>query len=202
MQLVAFDLYGTLLDVAGLAGTLSAILGRDAAPLLAAWRKAQLERTWELNRQGRYQPFDAVTAAALAEVAPELDEATAARLGAAWLALPPFPDAAATLARLPRTAVLSNGTRAMIDAALAAAGLSVDVVRSVDELGVYKPDPRVYALLDELAPRADTLFVSANGWDADGARRAGHHVAWIDRGGAAPSVAPDLRVTSLGELPA
>jgi 2-haloacid dehalogenase len=205
MQLVAFDLYGTLVDVSGLAGRLSDILGRDAAPLLARWRAAQLERTWELNREGRYQPFDAVTRAALAQVAPDLDSAVAARMAEAWLALPAYPDAAETLARLAaagaRTAVLSNGTPAMIASAVAAAGLRLDHLRSVDEVGVYKPDPRVYALLDDLADRADTLFVSANGWDAEGALRAGRTVCWIDRGGAAPALAPHLRITSLAELP-
>src|SRR5262249_34929442 len=140
-QLVAFDLYGTLLDIATLAGKLSAVLGRDATPLLGPWRKAPLERTWELNRMGTYEPFDRVTAWALARVAPDLDEAMRARLAAAWLTLPAYPDAAAALATLraagARTAILSNGTRAMIESALAAANLPIDVVRSVDEVGVY-----------------------------------------------------------------
>ena len=41
------------------------VAGEGAAALLGRWRKAQLERTWRLNR-------DRVTAAALKEVAPEL----------------------------------------------------------------------------------------------------------------------------------
>jgi hypothetical protein len=51
-----------------------------------------------------------------------------------------------------------------------------------------------------LAPRERTLFVSANGWDADGCKRDGRTVAFIDRGGAPPALAPDLRITSLAEL--
>src|SRR3954470_9773130 len=91
---VAFDLYGTLLDVSGLADQMDAVSGEaedaataqpgskagastdlpgGAAALLAAWRKAQLERTWKLNEQGAYEPFDVVTAKALFEVAPQLD---------------------------------------------------------------------------------------------------------------------------------
>ena len=96
--------------------------------------------------------------------------------------------------------MLSNGTAAMIRSALSAARLPIATVRSVDEVRVYKPDPRVYALLDRLAPRERTLFVSANGWDADGCKRDGRTVAFIDRGGAPPALAPDLRVTSLAEL--
>jgi FMN phosphatase YigB (HAD superfamily) len=65
---------------------------------------------------------------------------------------------------------------------------------------VYKPDPRVYALLDALAPKERTLFVSSNGWDAEGCKRDGRTVAFIDRGGKGPALPPDLRVTSLTEL--
>ena len=66
-EAVAFDLYGTLLDVSGLAARCSAVVGGEGGALLALWRKAQLERTWELNRDGAYQPFDVVTSRALAE---------------------------------------------------------------------------------------------------------------------------------------
>jgi 2-haloacid dehalogenase len=203
-QLVAFDLYGTVLDISGLAGRLSGLLGADAAPLLAAWRVAQLERTWELNRREQYEPFDRVTAWALAKVAPELDPTLRARMSEQWLTLPAYPDAAAALRRLAaagaRTAILSNGTKLMIESALLAAGLEIGTIRSVEEVGVYKTDPRVYALLDEMAPRGETLFVSSNGFDAEGAKRDGRTVCWIDRGGPPPGLAPDFSVGSLGEL--
>jgi len=84
----------------------------------------------------------------------------------------------------------------MIRASLAAADLEVDDVFSADDVRAYKPDPRVYALLR----REATLFVSANGWDAEGAKRSGLTVAWIDRGTPPPGLAPDLQVHSLGEL--
>src|SRR5205823_9197500 len=95
---------------------------------------------------------------------------------------------------------LSNGTAAMVRSALAAGGLAVDEVRSVDEVRVYKPDPRVYAQLDAIAPPDRTLFVSANGWDADGCKRTGRAVAFIDRGAPGPTLAVDLRVRSLREV--
>ena len=199
-KLAAFDLYGTLLDVSGLAARLVPLCGDSAPVLLAKWRKRQLERTWELNGRGEYQPFDAVTAGALEEAAPHLDAGVRAKMCATWLSLPPFPDAARTLEALRaaglRRAVLSNGTAPMIRSALQAGGLAVDEVRSVDEVRAYKTDPRVYALL----PRQGTLFVSGNGWDAEGAKRNGLQVAWIDRGGPAPGVEPDLRVHSLAGL--
>jgi uncharacterized RmlC-like cupin family protein len=97
-----------------------------------------------------------------------------------------------------RRAILSNGTPVMIRAALAAADLDVDEVLSADDVRAYKPQPSVYALLQ----RERSLFVSANGWDAQGAKRNGLTVAWIDRGTPPPEVAPDLHVHSLAEVAA
>ena len=204
--MVVFDLYGTLLDVSGMAARMSAALGKDASPMLAAWRIEQLERTWELNRLGSYEPFDQVTAWALTKVAGELDAAMRAKLTSEWLTVPPHPDALEALQRLRaagvRTATLSNGTRQMIERALFAAGITIDEVRSADEVRVYKPDPRVYALLDDLAPRDQQLFVSSNAFDADGAKRDGRAVLVIHRGGARPTLAPDFEVHSLAEMAA
>ena len=203
-DLVAFDLYGTLLDISGLAERMRPFVGEGAAPLLARWRTAQLERTWKLNREGRYEPWDRVTLAALGEVAPELPREARERLAELWLTVPAFADAAATLSALKsagvRRAVLSNGTRAMIARALEVGGLGVDTILSADDIRAYKTDPRVYALLDSEADRARTLFVSSNGWDADGARRAGLTVAWIDRGGERPATQPNHRILSLSEV--
>jgi len=200
-ELVAFDLYGTLLDISGLAARMGPVVGDDAAALLGRWRKTQLERTWRLNREGRYEPWDRVTASALEEVAPELSAEARERLSELWLTVPAFPDAAATLATLRsagvRRAVLSNGTRAMIARALEAGGLDMDRILSADDVRAYKTDPRVYALLDAEAERARTLFVSSNGWDADGARRDGRTVAWIDRGGEPPATPPNHHIVSL-----
>ncbi len=200
MKLIAFDLYGTLTDVSGLGARLVPFAGETAPALLAQWRKRQLERTWELNAQGAYEPFDQVTARTLEEVAPHLAPEVRAQMCTTWLTLPAWPDAAAMLERLRarglRTAVLSNGTISMIESAVGAAGLQLDALYSADQVRAYKTDPRVYALI----PKEETLFVSGNGWDAEGAKRYGLAVAWIDRGGPAPGVAPDLRVHSLAEL--
>jgi 2-haloalkanoic acid dehalogenase type II len=199
-HLVVFDLYGTLLDMNGLTERLAPFVGAGAGELLARWRSRQVERTWELNALREYEPFDVVTARALQEVAPQLSDDARAQICAAWLTLPAFADAAAMLEKLRaaglRRAVLSNGTLAMVRAAVEASGLSLDELHSVDEARVYKTDPRAYALV----PKQGTLFVSGNGWDAEGAKKYGLQVAWIDRGGHAPRVAPDLTVHTLAEL--
>jgi 2-haloalkanoic acid dehalogenase type II len=199
---VAFDLYGTLLDVGGLAGRLQAIVGDSTAELLGRWRKAQIDLTWELNRSGSYEAFDVVTLRSLEQVAPHLDAATREKMSATWLTLAPYPDAKAALEQLGRagirTIVLSNGTRAMIHSALQAGGLVVDEIHCADDVRAYKTDGKVYALV----PREGTLFVSGNGWDAEGAKKSGLAVAWLDRGGPKPGVAPDFHAHSLAEVAA
>jgi 2-haloacid dehalogenase len=205
-DLVAFDLYGTLLDFSELVSGIRPVAGEKAAALLGRWRKAQVERSWRSNREGRYEPWDALTLAALEEVAPDIDAGARERLAKLWWTVPAYPDAGAMLAALrsagARRAILSNGTRPMISAALDAAGLEVDRILSADDVQVYKTDPRVYALLDAEADPARTLFVSSNGWDVDGALSARRTVVWIDRGGEPPRSTPHHRVTSLAELPA
>ncbi|HKA36768.1 MAG TPA: haloacid dehalogenase type II [Thermoanaerobaculia bacterium] len=204
-DLVAFDLYGTLLDVSGLAAKMQPLVGKGAGHLLARWRRAQLERSWRLNLDGRYDRWDHVTAAALDEVAPELSTSVRHHLSELWMTVPAYPDAAAALASLKtagaKRAVLSNGSRAMVMRALEVSSLIVEKVLSADDVHVYKPNPKVYALLDSVAPRPRTLFVTANGWDADGARKEARNAAWIDRGTEAPKIPPTFRITSLSEVP-
>ena len=204
LELVAFDLYGTLLDVSGLAAGMRPIVGDGAPALLARWRQAQLELSWRVGRGDPYQPWDLLTLRALEDVAPELPIASRERLAQLWLTVPAFGDAGATLDVLKasgvRRAVLSNGTRGMITRALEASGLAVDGVLSADDVRAYKTHPHVYALLDAEAHGSQTLFVSANGWDVDGAQRTGRTVAWIDRGGDPPLATPKHRITSLSDV--
>ena len=81
------------------------------------------------------------------------------------------------------------------------------LVLSVDSVRVYKPHPEVYRLATsalELLP-AEIGFVSANGWDAAGAKAFGFRVFWINRAGAPVEelgVQPDHVLTRLAELPA
>jgi 2-haloacid dehalogenase len=211
-EALAFDLYGTLVDVRSVERACAEVTDEPAA-LLDLWRATQLQHTWLLSLMGRYVDFAVVTAGALEQAAGRLglrlDGAERRRLEAAWLDLEPFPEAAAALARLGsrRLAVLSNGSPAMLDAALAAAGLRerLDAVLSADEVRVYKPAPAVYALAERRlgVPREGILFVSANPWDAAGAKAFGLPAAWVARAGGPPErtgPAPDLVVPDLGAL--
>jgi 2-haloacid dehalogenase len=116
----------------------------------------------------------------------------------------------AALARLAGRpcAVLSNGAPAMLEAAVRSSGLgsSLAHVISVDEVKIFKPSPRVYALGAArlgLAP-PQLLFVSSNAWDVAGAKSFGYQVAWCNRT-AAPAeelgVRADYEIRALDELP-
>jgi 2-haloacid dehalogenase len=210
-----FDAYGTLLDLSSAVAPEVASLGDAAAPLLALWRRKQLEYTWLRTLMERHADFETVTRealtyalASLGLTAPGLET----RLSDAFRRLSAFPGAAPALTALRaagiRTAVLSNGNPDMLHDAFAHAGLAplLDQVLSVQPLGVYKPSPRVYALAAEaLALDAGRIvFVSGNAWDAAGAAAAGLRAVLIDPVGAPlerlPGV-PVATVRSLADLP-
>jgi 2-haloacid dehalogenase len=190
---IAFDLYGTLLEVASV-GRAAAEVTAEPAALVELWRTKQLEYTWLRTLMGRYQDFWATTADALDFALDRhgavVDDDTRARLLGAWLDVSPYPEVPAALERLGsarRLAILSNGNPDMLEAGLAAAGLRdrFAAVLSVDEVGAYKPFPAVYELATKAfgLPAERILFVSSNGWDAFGARSFGFPVAWINRAG-------------------
>jgi len=81
--------------------------------------------------------------------------------------------------------VLSNGSPAMLEQSLSAAGLAglVDPVLSVEAVGTFKPAPEVYALVTRALglPAARIAFFSSNGWDAHGATSFGFRAVWVNR---------------------
>ena len=210
---VAFDLYGTLLDVASV-GRAAAEVTAEPAALVDLWRAKQLEYSWLRSLMGRYQDFWTTTADALDYSLDRLgitvDEAGRARLLGAWLDVSVYPEVPAALGTLGagrRLAVLSNGNPDMLEAGLAAAALADRFahVLSVDEVGVFKPHPAVYELAVKAfgLPAERILFVSSNAWDAGGARAFGFPVAWVNRAGMPferLGVTPDLIVADLAEL--
>jgi 2-haloacid dehalogenase len=189
-----FDAYGTLFDVHAAIGRHRAAAGPDADRLSEIWRTKQLEYTWTLTLAGRYQDFWTLTERAL-DVAlarcPSVDRALRPKLLDAYRVLDAFPDAAAILhtlkARGHRTAILSNGSPAMLAAAVDAArlGADLDALLSVDAVRMYKPRPEVYRLVTARfgVEPADVAFVSSNRWDVMGATAFGFRTAWVNRGG-------------------
>ena len=103
--MLAFDLYGTLVDPAAVSGELSQVLG-DAGALEAArlWRLKQLEYTFRLTAMGYYEDFRWVTERALgfalASLGVSLPAGQSRRLSGLYDHLPPFPDAVPALRTL------------------------------------------------------------------------------------------------------
>ena len=205
-----FDAYGTLFDPYSVTGLAERLAPGKGAALSQLWRSKQLEYTWLGSLMQRRHDFGVVTSEALdyalAALAIPLDAHARRALLDAWLTLQPYPDTQAALAKLaPRPRwILSNGTRAMLDPLVESSGLSVhiDGVLSVDPADVYKPHPAVYRLAaDKLALPTDRIgFVSANCWDAIGAKAFGFRTWWINRGGLPAdrhAPAPDSIVSSL-----
>lgn len=211
-----FDAYGTLFDLASAAADSADGLQGKAAALTALWREKQLQYTWLRTTQGRHADFERVTGDALDFALETLaigDRALRERLMRRFSTLRPFSEVAGALQRLKesgmRLAILSNGTPAMLRAAVSAAKLDdvFEAVLSVEEVGVYKPHREVYQLaLDRLnLPAAAIAFVSSNGWDAYAASAFGMQVVWCNRYAQRPERlpgAPDREIRSLAELPA
>lgn len=209
-----FDAYGTLFDFASAAAACTDVLGDKAGALTALWRDKQLQYTWLRSLQGRHADFWQVTGDAL-DFALEtlcIDGAgTRNRLMDLYRTLTCFPEVPDMLARLKAaghvTAILSNGSPSMLADAVANAGLGalLDHVLSVEEVGVFKPDPRVYQLaVDRLGVPANAIsFQSSNAWDAHAASAFGMQVVWCNRYGQRRERlpgAPDREIGSLAEL--
>ena len=86
-----------------------------------------------------------------------------------------------------RLAILSNGSPAMLEAAVKSAALDLvlDDIFSVDIVQRFKPDPAVYDLVTtgwRLYP-GSVSFQSSNRWDVAGATKFGFRTVWINRSG-------------------
>jgi len=187
-----FDAYGTLLDVHAAIGRHRAAAGPDADRFSEIWRQKQLEYSWTLTLAGRYADFWTLTERALDYAfarLPSVDRALRPKLLEAYHRLDAFVDAVAALkalkARGLSTAILSNGSPRMLDAAVLASGLGdgLDAVLSVDVLRMYKPRPEVYALVLKRFPvdPSAVVFVSSNRWDVMGAGAFGFRPIWVNR---------------------
>jgi 2-haloacid dehalogenase len=215
IQACVFDAYGTLFDYASAAARCRDVLGDRIDALTALWRDKQVQYTWLRAAQGRHADFWQVTGEALDYAMAALglsDAALRKRLMELYLALEPFAEVPAMLARLKAAgmpvAILSNGAPWMLSALVDQAGLTdrFDALLSVEQAGVFKPHPKTYQLaLDRFdLPARSIAFMSANGWDAHGAAAFGLRVVWCNRYGQQRERLPgqpEAVVTSLAPLP-
>jgi 2-haloacid dehalogenase len=192
-QTLAFDVYGTLIDTQGVAATLEGWIGAQALVLARAWREKQLEYTFRRGLMGAYADFDTCTEQALEycceALGIALEPEQEAELLRRYQELPAFADAGPALDALRadghRLFAFSNGTAETVSGLLRNAGLEdrfEDLV-SVDEIGCFKPDPRVYRHFLQRANVSppDAWLISGNPFDVIGAQAMGMRTAWLDR---------------------
>lgn len=178
-----FDAYGTLFDVAAAARIAAAEPAfpelAETWPVLAEhWRLKQLQYTWLRAITDAHTDFWQVTQEgldwALERNGLDANAALRARLLSLYWELQAYPEVPKMLYALKdagmNTAILSNGSPDMLNGAVQSAGIedALDDCLSVESVGVFKPDSRVYDLVGQrfnCAPD-EVLFVSSNGWDA------------------------------------
>jgi 2-haloacid dehalogenase len=210
-----FDAYGTLFDFASATEKCRDVLGGDIDKLTALWREKQLQYSWLRALQDRHEDFWQVTSDALDFALETLcidKPGLRDRLMTLYMTLDVFPEVPDVLKQLRArnvvTAILSNGSPRMLDAAIKANKLErlLDAVLSVEAVGIYKPHPKVYQLaVDRLGIEAAAIaFQSSNSWDAHAASAFGMKVVWCNRYGQRRERlpgAPDREINSLAELP-
>lgn len=214
---VVFDAYGTLFDVSSAARALAERPGNEAfAPYCEAiardWRTKQLEYSWLRAASGTHCDFWTVTQDGLdwaLEAAGLQDELVLREeLLAMYWELSAYPEALKVLSILKaqgyNAAILSNGSPDMLQGAVESAGMEIllDAVLSVEDVGVFKPSPRVYEQVEaRFGCKPDqVLFVSANGWDAAYGARFGFHTVWINRASAPRDRLPGTPAHTLPDL--
>jgi 2-haloacid dehalogenase len=197
-EIIAFDVFGTLLDWrSSITAELARVGGRagidaDWPAVADAWRsryRPTLDRV--VGGELPFQTLDGMHRMMLDEVAREhglqaLGEADRDELVRAWHRLTPWPDTVPGLTALRERHILtplSNGGVGMLTRLARAAGLPFDCILSAELAGTYKPDPRVYQLVPGYfdVPPDKVLMVACHPYDLDGAARAGLRTAYIPR---------------------
>jgi 2-haloacid dehalogenase len=189
---LVFDAYGTLFDVHSVVERCERHFPGRGAELSQLWRTKQLEYSWLRSLMGCHEDFWHLTRDALAFACRSLGlagpEGVREDLMAAYLRLETFPEVKSALADLTGVplAILSNGAPEMLRAVVEhqRLGGAFTAVISVEEAGIFKPHPSVYALAPRRlgVPKDAIGFVSSNGWDVAGAANFGFQAFWINRG--------------------
>ena len=187
-----FDAFGTLLDIHAASHKHSVLLGENASKVSDLWRKKQLEYTWLRSLMGVHVDFWEITKDALSYALECFEIAQQERfdeLCASYLKIPCYAEVPRLLKNLKnqghKIVILSNGSPFMINSAVNANNLQdlFDEIISVEDVGIYKPDRKVYSLVEEklgVIPEK-TNFFSSNAWDVAGASVFGFSVVWVNR---------------------
>ncbi len=191
IKAIIFDAYGTLFDVNSAAEKCKERLGDKWEGFANYWRTTQLEYTWLRSLMRRHKDFWQITEDSLDKSMNfyNIDNAMRSELLNLYKVLSPFTEVRDALNKLKQSnyklAILSNGTPDLLNELVVSNGLKdiFDDIFSVEEVGIFKPDSKVYDLpINKYnIEKNEVLFLSANTWDVSGAGNYGYNTVWVNR---------------------
>ena len=191
VKAIIFDAYGTLFDVNSAAEKCKDKIGDKWESFANFWRTTQLEYTWLRSLMKRHKDFWQITEDSLDKSmkAFSIDPSMKNELMNLYKVLSPFREVPETLKKLKgknfKLAILSNGTPSLLDELVKSNNLDklFDDIFSIEEVGIYKPDSRVYDLPIKKykIKNSEVIFLSANTWDVSGGGNYGYQSIWVNR---------------------
>ncbi len=191
IKAIIFDAYGTLFDVNSAAEKCKERLGDKWEGFANYWRTTQLEYTWLRSLMKRHKDFWQITEDSLDKSMHfyNIDNVMRSELLNLYKVLSPFTEVRDALNKLKQSnyklAILSNGTPDLLNELVVRNKLKdiFDDIFSVEEVGIFKPDSKVYDLpINKYNIEKDeVLFLSANTWDVSGAGNYGYNTVWVNR---------------------
>ena len=191
IKAIIFDAYGTLFDVNSAAEKCKDKIGDKWEGFANHWRTTQLEYTWLRSLMKRHKDFWQVTEDSLDKSmkAYEIDSSMRNELLDLYKILSPFKEVPEVLKSLKeknfKLAILSNGTPTLLKELVMSNNLEniFDDIFSIEEVGIYKPDSKVYDLpINQYQiQKNEVVFLSANTWDVSGGGNYGYNSIWVNR---------------------
>ena len=191
VKAIIFDAYGTLFDVNSAAEKCKDKIGDKWESFANFWRTTQLEYTWLRSLMKRHKDFWQITEDSLDKSMKtfSIDPSMKNELMNLYKVLSPFKEVPETLKKLKvknfKLAILSNGTPSLLNELVKSNNLDklFDDIFSIEEVGIYKPDSRVYDLPIKKykIKNSEVIFLSANTWDVSGGGNYGYQSIWVNR---------------------
>ena len=191
IKAIIFDAYGTLFDVNSAAEKCKDKIGDKWESFANYWRTTQLEYTWLRSLMKRHKDFWQVTEDSLDKSmkAYEINPLMKNELLDLYKILSPFKEVSEVLKSLKerkyKLSILSNGTPSLLNELVESNNLDslFDDIFSIEEVGVYKPDSRVYdmPIKKYKIQNNQVAFLSANTWDVSGGGNYGYNSIWVNR---------------------
>ena len=191
IKAIIFDAYGTLFDVNSAAEKCKDKIGDKWEGFANYWRTTQLEYSWLRSLMKRHKNFWQVTEDSLDKSMKVygIDSSMKNELLDLYKILSTFKEVPEVLKSIKeknfKLAILSNGTPSLLDELVKSNNLEniFDDIFSIEEVGVYKPDSKVYDLpINQYQiQKKEVVFLSANTWDVSGGGNYGYNSIWVNR---------------------